>query len=643
MTAIRPASSVFALAVLTIASASPLRAFQSPAAAFASEMRDAHAMALGALERVPALHHNLAAIVVRFAQDDPPAYRASVRALVGDGAHQVLDEGLGLELVATRLRPRVALERLAGFVEYAELDVVQRTTGLPNDPNFANQWGCHNTGQTVNADFGLAGADINAPQAWDVGVGDPNFAVAVIDTGVLHTHPDLAANIWSNAGEVAGNGIDDDANGYIDDVRGWDFAGIDANPVDEHGHGTHVAGTIGAVGGNGLGNAGVAWRCKLVPLRFIGAAGGLTSDAVLAIGYCRSKGIKVSNNSWGSTTFAQSLSDAIAQAGVAGHLFIAAAGNNSQDSGVVPFYPAAYPHDSIISVAATTNDDTRASFSNWNLSSVDLGAPGMNIHSTYLSNVYTWMNGTSMASPHVAGTAVLVWSANPAWNHAQVRSRILSTTRPVAAMQGVVATGGVLDAAAAMGHVPGPNTAPTVSITTPSGDISVGVGIIVTFTGVASDAEQGNLSSSIAWSSNLVGNLGTGATISTSALGTGVHTITARVADLGGLVATATRLVTVGSSPPPATPNAPTTLRVRRQSAGLAALTWRDNSTNETGFEIERQRRSGSTWVETTTLTTAANAVSTTNNAGIGTFRYRIRARNGTAASAWTAYVSITL
>jgi hypothetical protein len=248
-----------------------------------------------------------------------------------------------------------------------------------------------------------------------------------------------------------------------------------------------------------------------------------------------------------------------------------------------------------------------------------------------------------MAAPHVAGAAVLVWSANASWSHAQVRSRILSTTRPVAALQGIVATGGVLDAAAAMGYVPGPNSAPTVSITTPNGDISVGVGIIVTFGGTASDPEQGNLSSSIAWSSNLVGNLGAGATISTSALGTGVHTITARVVDLGGLVATATRQVTVGSSPPPTPPNAPTTFRVRRQSAGLASLTWRDNSTNETGFEIERQRRSGSNWLETTTLTTPANAVATTNNAGPGTFRYRIRARNGSAASAWTAYASITL
>lgn len=644
MTAFRLRTGAIALVALASASVSPLQAFQASDAGFGPAMRRAHELALGSLKRVPVLHHSPSCVVVRFSPGDAQAYRASVRALVGDGAHQVLDAELGLELVATRLRPRAALERLAGFVEYAELDVVQRAIGLPNDPNFPNQWGCHNTGQTVNADFGIAGADINAPQAWDVGVGDPSFAVAVIDTGVLHTHPDLAANIWSNPGEIAGNGVDDDGNGYVDDVRGWDFAGIDANPVDEHGHGTHVAGTIGAVGGNGIGNAGVAWRCKLVPLRFIGATGGLTSDAVLAIGYCRAKGIKVSNNSWGSTTFAQSLSDAIAQAGAAGHLFVAAAGNNSQDSGVAPFYPAAYPHASIISVAASNNDDARAYFSNWSSTSVDLCAPGMNIHSTHLSNAYTWMSGTSMAAPHVAGAAVLAWSANPDWNLSQVRSRILSTTRPVAALQGIVATGGVLDLAAVMGHVPGPNSAPTVSITTPSGNISVGLGVIVTFSGAASDPEQGNLSSSISWSSSLAGNLGVGATISTSVLGAGTHTITARVIDAGDLVATATRQVTVGTPPPPpATPNAPTTFRVRRQSAGIASLTWRDNSTNETGFEIERQRQSGSTWIQTTTFATPANSVSTTNNAGAGTFRYRIRARNGTAASAWTAYASITL
>ena len=610
-----------------------------PPAASTAAVDGAHRFALGALERVSRLHHNPSAVIVRFGADDGEAYRAGVRALVGDGTYRVLDAKLDLELVTTRVRPETAVERLRPFVLYAELDGIQRTTAQPTDANFALQYALRNTGQTVNGDPGTAGSDIRATAAWDVTTGDPNFVVAVIDTGTLYTHPDLAANIWSNPGETL-NGADDDGNGLVDDIRGWDYAGLDNDPLDIGGHGTHTSGTIGAVGNNGIGDCGVAWRCKIAPVRFLGTNGGLTSDAILSIGYCRTKGIKVSNNSWGSSTYAQSLYDAIALARTSGHLFVAAAGNSSFNTELNPFYPACYDLDNIISVAATTNEDARAFFSNYGATRVDLGAPGNTVHSTYLADGYSFLNGTSMAAPHVTGAAVLVWGLNPAWNYAQVRSRILSTTRPVAGMQGITVTGGVLDLAAAVGAQTTVNTAPVLAIAAPAANVNVVEGTSVLFSATATDAEQGNLSAAVVWSSNLSGTLATAASFSTTALTVGVHTITARVVDAGGLSATATRTVTVTA---PTAPTAPSNFGVSRLSAGVARLVWRDNSTNETGFEFERQRSSGGTWIETTLIQAPANTTSLNNTAGTGTFRYRLRARNGSAASAWSGYRQVTL
>jgi len=300
------------------------------------------------------------------------------------------------------------------------------TTTTPNDPDYPKLWGLNNTGQTG----GTADADIDAPEAWNIQTGNP-IVVGVIDSGVDYNHPDLAANIWINPGETAGDGIDNDGNGYIDDVRGWDFAFNDNDPMDVDGHGTHVAGTIAATGNNNLGVIGVAWnKAKIMPLRFLDDTGsGATSNAILAIEYATKKNVKITNNSWGGLLPipSQALEDAITAFEENGGLFVAAAGNSSLNTDLVPAYPASYPNPSIISVASTDDTDRLSSFSNYGASSVDLAAPGSDIYSTLPGGNYGSLSGTSMASPHVAGAAALVWAQNPSLTAAEVKNRIMST------------------------------------------------------------------------------------------------------------------------------------------------------------------------------------------------------------------------
>ena len=343
-------------------------------------------------------------------------------------------------------------------VAYVEPDYVVTGAAVPNDPSFSQLWGLSNTGQSG----GLRDADIDAPEAWDVTTGSRNVVVAVIDTGVDYGHSDLAANAWRNPGEVAGDRLDNDGNGFVDDVYGWDFANNDADPMDDQGHGTHVAGTIGAVGNNGTGVAGVSWQVSIMGLKFLGADGsGSTSGAVAAINYAtrmrRDFGINVvaTNNSWGGGGFSSSLRDAIAAGGQAGILFVAAAGNESQNIDSTPSYPASYTSDAVISVAATDRSNNLASFSNYGVTGVDVAAPGVSIYSTVPGNSYATYSGTSMATPHVTGTVALMAAANPQATAAQIRTAILSTAVPVASLAGKVATGGLLNAAAAVRAIAG--------------------------------------------------------------------------------------------------------------------------------------------------------------------------------------------
>jgi subtilisin family serine protease len=323
----------------------------------------------------------------------------------------------------------------------------------PTDPRFAEQWALNNTGQTG----GTADADIDAPEAWDITTGNSALVVAVIDEGIDVGHPDLAANIWVNEDEIPDNEIDDDGNGYVDDINGWDFFNDDNSVYDGTGndtHGTHVAGTIGAVGSNAEGVAGIAWQVKLMSLKFLGPEGGSSSDAITALEYAVDNGATLTSNSWGGGSFSQALQDAIEASGDAGMLFIAAAGNGGtdgigDDNDITPHYPSSYPLDNIVAVASTDDDDARAGSSNYGLTSVDLGAPGVSILSTWPTGEavqYNSISGTSMATPHVAGVAVLIHSAYPALSHLEVKSRLLLCGDPVASLAGITVSGRRLNA-----------------------------------------------------------------------------------------------------------------------------------------------------------------------------------------------------
>jgi subtilisin family serine protease len=389
-------------------------------------------------------------LIVSFRGGVPKTGRAAALGRAGASTIRTLGSP---SLMLVSVRPRVegrALGLLRGDsrVRYAEPNAtVSIDAAKPNDSLFGKQWGLNNTGQQVDFSFGTRGADIGALRAWGVTTGSSAVTVAVIDTGIDTGHPDLAPNIWINPGEnCAGcrtDGIDNDGNGYVDDWRGWDFINNDNNPFDDNGHGTHVAGTIGAVGNNKIGVAGVSWTVRLMPLKFIGADGtGDVADAVRALHYATAMGAQVSNNSWGGDEYSQALSDAIAEADAHGSLFVAAAGNESSDNDASPQYPSGYDLPNVISVAASDSNDQLAYFSNHGRATVDLAAPGQSIYSTWPGNGYRSLSGTSMAAPHVTGTVALALAAHPGAGDAALKALLLRTVAHPAGLAGQTATGG---------------------------------------------------------------------------------------------------------------------------------------------------------------------------------------------------------
>lgn len=353
-----------------------------------------------------------------------------------------------------------AIEKLQHlpFIEYAEPDYKVSTT--TNDSHYSLLWGLENIGQTIQGSVGTPNADIDADLAWGIYSNNGTVIVAVIDTGVNYLHPDLDNNIWVNANEIPNNNIDDDNNGYIDDVHGVDFFANDGDPMDEDGHGTHVSGTICAEAENAQGVVGVARNCQIMALRFIGPNGGYTSDAIEALNYAVMMGAKISNNSWGGGGYSQSLVTAIQNAANQGHLFIAAAGNDGVNTDSAPHYPSSYSVDNIISVAATDNKNQLAGFSNYGINSVDVGAPGVNIASTML-NSYYWSSGTSMAAPHVSGLAALLLSQHPTWSYREIRDQILSTGVSIPSLTNKTLTGKLVNAFNALNQQVLPPVAPT--------------------------------------------------------------------------------------------------------------------------------------------------------------------------------------
>ena len=276
--------------------------------------------------------------------------------------------------------------------------------------------------------------------------------MGLIDTGVDYTHPDLAANIWTNPGEVPDDGLDNDGNGYVDDFYGWDFANGDNDPFDDNGHGTHVAGTLAAVGSNGIGVTGVSWNTKIMPLKFLDATGvGTTAGAVAALSYAtamcqRGVNIRMTNNSWGGGAYSQALADAIEASAQCNMLFIASVGNTNTNTDLTPSYPASYEIDNVIAVAASNDEDNKAAFSDYGATSVDLAAPGVGILSTVPGGQYAVKSGTSMSVPHVSGVAALAWSTRPTANYQEIRSALLDGVDHVTSLSTLTSSGGRLNA-----------------------------------------------------------------------------------------------------------------------------------------------------------------------------------------------------
>lgn len=320
------------------------------------------------------------------------------------------------------------LKALPGVVSAQPNYIYRLYEVLPNDTNFGLQWALRNTGQTG----GSPGADIEATTAWEVTTGSADVVVAVIDTGADLDHPDLATNLWRNPGEIdhPSDGLDNDGNGYVDDWRGWDFHDNDNDPTDDHSHGSHVSGTIGAVGNNFTGVCGVCWTVKIMPLDAFDTGGeSFTSNLVEAVVYAGEMGARIINASWGDQYYDLALLNAMRDFAAAGGVICCAAGNEyGEDNDRYTSYPANFDVTSLISVGASTEMDSTAGFSSIGRNTVHLFAPGTGIRSLNDGGGYTYKEGTSMATPHVAGVAALLWSWDSSLTPGEVKYRILGGT-----------------------------------------------------------------------------------------------------------------------------------------------------------------------------------------------------------------------
>lgn len=403
-------------------------------------------------------------LIVKFKAGTSDVKRgAALRAVSGEFGKKILTQTMkkagdneGITVIHTTKAVPEAVRALQGLVdvEYAEPNYIYYHTATSNDPYYTNGslWGMYGDATSPANQFGS-----QAGEAWAAGnVGSSTVIVGVIDEGIMITHPELTANIWVNPFDPK-DGIDNDGNGYIDDINGWDFDGnnntVYDGPADDHG--THVAGTIGAKGGNAVGVAGVCWNIKIISGKFLGRTGGTTTNAILAVDYFtdlktrHGLNIVATNNSWGGGAFSQALQDAIERSNQANILFVAAAGNSTLNTDVTASYPSCYPNANIIAVASITSLGAISSFSNYGLTTVDLGAPGSSIFSTIPSRSgaasYASYSGTSMATPHVTGGVALYAATRPGLSAATIKSAILSSTVPTSSLSGKCVTGGRLN------------------------------------------------------------------------------------------------------------------------------------------------------------------------------------------------------
>jgi subtilisin family serine protease len=408
-------------------------------------------------------------VIVKFRAGTSQSNRAAALAAAGATVNERIltaamrrsgdSEGLTVVRVGMGSDAAVAALRRFGDVEFAEPNYTYTHQATSNDTYFTNGslWGMYSATSSPANQYGSGAATAwaanhtNCSSVW----------IGIIDEGYMYTHEDLAANAGTNPGEIAGNGVDDDGNGYVDDVYGWDFDGGNNTVFDgtTDDHGTHVAGTIGGVGGNGKGVAGVCWNVKLINAKFLGRRGGTTANAVKAVDYFTDlktrHGINLvaTSNSWGGGGFSQALHDAIERANAANILFIAAAGNDSYNCDTsTSCYPAEYPNANVISVASITSSGAMSSFSNYGATTIDIGAPGSAIYSTLpasskgqVVSSYGSYSGTSMATPHVSGAAALYAAYHAGASAATIKSAILNSATATSSLSGKTLTGGRLN------------------------------------------------------------------------------------------------------------------------------------------------------------------------------------------------------
>ena len=530
------------------------------------------------------------------------------------------------------------IERLPSVASISTNNVV-RATEWSNDPESSKLWGLNNQGQVINGVAGTPDADIDLPEALAHATIQTQVVVGIVDTGIDYNHPDLRDNMWKNPGEIAGNNRDDDGNGFIDDVYGFNFVNNTGNPMDDDEHGTHVAGTIAASLNNSQGVAGIAsGAAKLMAIKFLDANGsGTYANAIRALNYAtmmssRGVNLKVLNNSWGGYGNVPALEDAVNATNAAGMLFVASAGNESNDNdGEFKAIPASYAASNIISVAATNNLDELASFSNYGATTVDLAAPGVGILSTTPGNRYQSFNGTSMAAPHVAGALALAWACHPDKTSTEIQDALFGSVDALDSLDGAVATGGRLNVNNLLTALEDPillaPLAPANLVVTDAGTDF----IVLEWTDSSDNEESFSIEISAdggeTW--DLIGILE-------------LDTTTARIAGLesGSTYqfkvyasnsvgdSDSSNIAEAATLPLPEVPAGPSDLTVDGIGSQFVDLSWFDESDNEDSFLIEISRNGGNTWESVMSLDADSTEARIGGLASATSYQFRVVAQN---------------